>query len=652
MLEHNYLITRQYNKVDLLEDSRNKSESNSNLRHSLDMTRSRSSFKKPLKTASNESSKELLNRTSVLPFFRPRSPLSRLPRSLHISRLSILKSNLSKDQSNKKIDNRAATAYFGPNNPLFEAPSPQNPLKGTFLIIKKSDICGLKKKPVIPIKKSSKKLEITSLANAKKGQKLEKLSIKDIKDRLWLSKKRGVIIRDFYAILAKSNGMKIQHNPDFVQSFKYYIGKGNNSKLIKQLMSRRMGWSRVKLGEIHTANFVWTEWIEDSILQSLYLSENLEYTLDILPKPNTYHYRPNNSRRFIVDISPLGFNKIISSSSFKQIQPYIFQPSTLKVYNKISGNHNLSNKKELFINLNTYCRTRNKQVFDYVPITFHITSLKDPKYHEFEKYFHSKANKPNSIWILKPGENTNRGSGIVICTALDQIKQEIAGMWHTVIIQKYIENPFLVYKRKFDIRCYALITCYNGIIQGYYYNEGYIRTSSKSFNLQNIDNLYIHLTNDAVQKHCDDYGKYESGNKMSYGELQKYLDIYYNSRPVNFIEEVGTKIKKIVKDTIKCAVPGIKKKMFSHTFEIFGYDFLLDEEFKPWLLEVNTNPCLELSSSHLARIIPSMLDNAFQLVIDSLFQNNFSLKNDMPAITENKFELVYHSLEGYVPNIN
>ncbi len=34
----------------------------------------------------------------------------------------------------------------------------------------------------------------------------------------------------------------------------------------------------------------------------------------------------------------------------------------------------------------------------------------------------------------------------------------------------------------------------------------------------------IHLTNDAVQKKSEDYGKYENGNKISFGDFQKYLD--------------------------------------------------------------------------------------------------------------------------------
>ena len=47
------------------------------------------------------------------------------------------------------------------------------------------------------------------------------------------------------------------------------------------------------------------------------------------------------------------------------------------------------------------------------------------------------------------------------------------------------------------------------------------------------------------------------------------------------------------------------KKEFS--FEIFGLDFLIDEGFKVWLIEANTNPCLELACPLLGRIIPSML---------------------------------------------
>lgn len=73
------------------------------------------------------------------------------------------------------------------------------------------------------------------------------------------------------------------------------------------------------------------------------------------------------------------------------------------------------------------------------------------------------------------------------------------GKPRTHIIQSYI-MPFLYCKRKFDIRCYIVISSINDIMKGYWYEEGYIRTSCKEFTLKNLANRMIHLTNDAVQK--------------------------------------------------------------------------------------------------------------------------------------------------------
>ena len=45
----------------------------------------------------------------------------------------------------------------------------------------------------------------------------------------------------------------------------------------------------------------------------------------------------------------------------------------------------------------------------------------------------------------------------------------------------------------------------------------------------------------------------------------------------------------------------------ANCFELFGYDFILDADFNTWLIEVNTNPCIEESSSILKRLIPRMI---------------------------------------------
>ena len=65
-----------------------------------------------------------------------------------------------------------------------------------------------------------------------------------------------------------------------------------------------------------------------------------------------------------------------------------------------------------------------------------------------------------------------------------------------------------------------------------------------------------------------------------------------------------------------------------NSFEVFGYDFMIDEDFKVYLIEANTNPCLELSSLLLAKLIPRMVDNAFRITLDPIFTppENFSFK--------------------------
>ena len=67
-----------------------------------------------------------------------------------------------------------------------------------------------------------------------------------------------------------------------------------------------------------------------------------------------------------------------------------------------------------------------------------------------------------------------------------------------------------------------MITSTGGRIKGYWYEYGYIRTTSFEYHI-NTNSTSIHLTNDAVQKYLPEYGKYEKGNKISYEEFQKYL---------------------------------------------------------------------------------------------------------------------------------
>jgi D-alanine-D-alanine ligase-like ATP-grasp enzyme len=46
---------------------------------------------------------------------------------------------------------------------------------------------------------------------------------------------------------------------------------------------------------------------------------------------------------------------------------------------------------------------------------------------------------------------------------------------------------------------------------------------------------------------------------------------------------------------------------------------MIDEMLQPWLIEVNTNPCLEETSAILKKFLPRMIDDAFKLTLDVLF---------------------------------
>lgn len=56
---------------------------------------------------------------------------------------------------------------------------------------------------------------------------------------------------------------------------------------------------------------------------------------------------------------------------------------------------------------------------------------------------------------------------------------------HTFVVQKYVEQPFLIHNRKFDIRVWVLVTM---DLNCYFFKEGYIRTSCEEFTTGDMEN--------------------------------------------------------------------------------------------------------------------------------------------------------------------
>jgi hypothetical protein len=125
------------------------------------------------------------------------------------------------------------------------------------------------------------------------------------------------------------------------------------------------------------------------------------------------------------------------------------------------------------------------------------------------------------------------------------------------------------------------------------------------------------------------------------------LDKNYPDLNVHFERDIKSQMNKLTTDIFRACHGKLDPKKRTHCMEVFGLDFMIDDEFRPFLIEVNTNPCLELSCPLLARLIPNMLENSLKLAMDTVFipPDGFSSKKAFigdPA-PENRYELVFDS---------
>lgn len=130
----------------------------------------------------------------------------------------------------------------------------------------------------------------------------------------------------------------------------------------------------------------------------------------------------------------------------------------------------------------------------------------------------------------------------------------------------------------------------------------------------------MHLTNNAVQKNCAGYGRFEDGNQLSFKDLQRHIDeSFEEGKRVSVQGELVEDMKYLVVKTMESVRTKLNPDLRKGCFEIFGFDFMLDADLTVWLIEANTNPCIEESSQLLRVLLPRMLDDAFKLTLDRQF---------------------------------
>uniref|UniRef100_A0A3B3ZF68 Uncharacterized protein n=1 Tax=Periophthalmus magnuspinnatus TaxID=409849 RepID=A0A3B3ZF68_9GOBI len=225
------------------------------------------------------------------------------------------------------------------------------------------------------------------------------------------------------------------------------------------------------------------------------------------------------------------------------------------------------------------------------------------------KYIYLEFRKnPSSTWIMKPCGKA-QGKGIFLINKLSQIKK------CNCFIQQNINNAHLV-----------IIPCLleeRSLIYVFMYKLGFCRFCTVKYtpSTSELDNMFVHLTNVAIQKHGDDYN-HVHGGKWTVSNLRLYLE---STRGKEVTNRLFDQIHWIVVQSLKAVAPVMNND--KHCFECYGYDIIIDDKLKPWLIEVNASPSLTSSTAN-DRILK------YNLINDTL--NIVTPNGDMPDCRWNR----------------
>lgn len=198
-----------------------------------------------------------------------------------------------------------------------------------------------------------------------------------------------------------------------------------------------------------------------------------------------------------------------------------------------------------------------------------------------------------NLWICKPvGVESGCGYGITVMNDESKIMDYVKD--NNYIVQKYLEFPLLVYKTKFDIRQYFMITMDDTNINVWMYKNCYLKFSSQEFSLDNLARS-IHVTNYTVQKN------YTNGQRSSLlpvhnmwvlSEFKEYL-VSIGKDDV-WDKELYPGMIHIIRTVINASLDEMEHA--KNTFQLFGADFMITSDYKPILIEINASPDLSHST--------------------------------------------------------
>ena len=257
---------------------------------------------------------------------------------------------------------------------------------------------------------------------------------------------------------------------------------------------------------------------------------------------------------------------------------------------------NLITRKAPFIQLMNRMRIFFPSLYTFYPESF-ILPLGNER---FQKYMSENKKK----YIVKP-DGGSLGCGIVILSKSSSFKP----FKNLSVAQEYIDS-YLINDTKFDLRVYALIASVSPL-RIYVYHDGVARFCSEK---NSVNSIYSQLTNTAVNRNNPN-AKIES--------ITKTIKDVFQTLEKNGIDTdlIWSKIENAVILTILPCLnhinQGISQKCqangYNRCFQILGFDFILDTDLNPLVLEVNYRPSLDADIEAEKKLKSKMLGTAMHI---------------------------------------
>jgi len=205
------------------------------------------------------------------------------------------------------------------------------------------------------------------------------------------------------------------------------------------------------------------------------------------------------------------------------------------------------------------------------------------------------------LWIMKPIGRA-QGRGIFVVSKLSQITAWLAERekngaenicCDNYVAQRYIANPYCVGGRKFDIRLYVLVLSFRPL-RAYLYREGFARFTSVRYTRDkaSLNDHMVHLTNHSVQKRDARYDAEKCDLRWNVRSLRQYIASKHGTATS---DALIVNITELILRSLRSVVPVMINDR--HCFELYGYDVMLDEDLRPWLIEVNASPSMSVDSA-------------------------------------------------------